>query len=121
MKRVDSHSIDEYKVSCKKVLKKIKREQPNISNHELKKHRGEPSIALYHPLKYFGSISEKMETKLKHYIENESLAKLREDLGNKALKTRFKPIKGETLKKMYYLKYMRSVVHPGENVGTIAG
>lgn len=89
MKRVDSHSIDEYKVLCKKKLKKVKRDQPNISNHDLKKHRGEPSISLYHPLKYFGSISEKMESKLKHYVENESLAKLREALGNKVLKTKF--------------------------------
>lgn len=121
MQRVNSVAIDEYKTKCKKKLKAIKREQPNISNHELKKHRGEPAISLYHPLKYFGSISEKMESKLKHYVETESLAKLREILGDKALKAKFKPIKSETFRKMYFLKYMRSVVHPGENVGTLAG
>ena len=37
------------------------------------------------------------------------------------MKQRFEPIKGETFRKMYYLKYMRSIVHPGENVGTLAG
>ena len=37
------------------------------------------------------------------------------------MKTKFKPIKGETFKKMYFLKYMKSVVNPGENVGTLAG
>jgi hypothetical protein len=36
------------------------------------------------------------------------------------LKSKFKPIKGETFKKTYFLKYMKSLVHPGENVGTIA-
>jgi len=32
--------------------------------------KGDPTISLYHPLRYFGSISEKMEDKLKEYIEN---------------------------------------------------
>jgi DNA-directed RNA polymerase I subunit RPA1 len=45
----------------------------------------------------------------------------RESEGERAPKTRYQAIKGETFKKMYYLKYMKSVAHPGENVGTIAG
>jgi len=48
------------------------------------------------------------------------MAQLIEKLGKKAPKQKFEPIKGDTFKKMYYLKYMKSVVHPGENVGTIA-
>jgi DNA-directed RNA polymerase I subunit RPA1 len=44
-----------------------------------------------------------------------------EDLGKLAPKTKYKTIQGETFKKTYFLKYMKSVVHPGENVGTIAG
>jgi hypothetical protein len=45
----------------KKKLKTILKEKPNMSNHELKKHRGDPVISAFHPLKYFGSISEKMD------------------------------------------------------------
>lgn len=36
------------------------------------------------------------------------------------LKRKFAPIEPETFKKMYYMKYMKSLVHAGENVGTIA-
>ena len=49
------------------------------------------------------------------------MAKKRENLGKSAPKTKFLPIQGDTFRKTYYLKYMRSLVHPGENVGTIAG
>lgn len=45
----------------------------------------------------------------------------RELEGASAPKAKYLPVKGETFQKMYYLKYMKSVAHPGENVGTIAG
>lgn len=32
-----------------------------------------------------------------------------------------KRIKSKTIEKIYYLKYLNSLVHPGENVGTLAG
>ena len=86
-----------------------------------KNHRGDPVISKFHPLRYFGSISEKIDDTLKAYAENESGYVKREREGDSAPKTKFKPIKGETFQKMYYLKYMKSVAHPGENVGTIAG
>lgn len=36
------------------------------------------------------------------------------------LKRRYDAIQPETFQNMYYMKYMKSLVHPGENVGTIA-
>jgi|TARA_B110000285_G_C15138421_1_gene628872 hypothetical protein len=36
------------------------------------------------------------------------------------LKRKFNPIEPETFKNMYYMKYMKSLVNAGENVGTIA-
>lgn len=39
---------------------------------------------------------------------------------NRLLKRKYKPIEPETFKSTYYMKYMKSLVHPGENVGTIA-
>lgn len=120
MERVDKDEVDKYAYKVKKNLKKIKRDHPSISKRDLMRQKGDPAISLYHPLKYFGSISEKMEEKLKDYIENESVIKQNEKRGDMVLKSKFKPIKGDTFKKTYYLKYMKSLVHPGENVGTIA-
>jgi hypothetical protein len=33
---------------------------------------------------------------------------------------KYNPIEPDTFRRMYYMKYMKSLVHPGENVGTIA-
>jgi hypothetical protein len=75
MERVDKDTVENYNYKVKKNLKKIKRENPGIKKRELMRSKGEPAISLYHPLRYFGSISEKMEEKLKEYIENESVIK----------------------------------------------
>lgn len=40
--------------------------------------------------------------------------------GKRSLKQRFPIVDPEEFKKMYYLKYLKSLVHAGENVGTIA-
>lgn len=87
----------------------------------IKAYRGDPVISKMHPLRYFGSISEKIDDQLKAYIEKESGYTKRELEGANAPKAKYLPVKGETFQKMYYLKYMKSVAHPGENVGTIAG
>lgn len=55
-----------------------------------------------------------MDKQLTDYLKNKKENTL-------DIKQRFKPIKQDTLKKMYYLKYINSIVNPGENVGTIAG
>jgi DNA-directed RNA polymerase I subunit RPA1 len=78
-------------------------------------------ISRFHPLRHFGAISEKIDDQLKSYIEKESLAKKIEAQGALAPRMRTQPVQGKAFKSTYYLKYMRSVVHPGENVGTIAG
>jgi len=36
------------------------------------------------------------------------------------LKRKYNPIEPDTFRNMYYMKYMKSLVNPGENVGTIA-
>lgn len=38
----------------------------------------------------------------------------------RTLKRKYKPIEPDTFKSTYFMKYMKSLVHPGENVGTIA-
>lgn len=122
MSKVDGSSVANYKDHSRKLMKKVKKDNPTMSTAEIyRNHRGDPVNSKYHPLKYFGAISEKLDDQLKHYIENESMSKKVEDLGTQAPKSKYKPIQGDTFKKAYFLKYMQSVVHPGENVGTIAG
>jgi DNA-directed RNA polymerase I subunit RPA1 len=122
LSKIDSTSVDEYKHSIRRIQKKIKRDNPHIPSHDIiKANKGDPTISLHHPMRYFGAISEKMDDLLKNYIEKDSISKKYENLGKAAPKTKNKPVQGEAFKKAYFLKYMRSVVHPGENVGTIAG
>lgn len=62
-----------------------------------------------------------MDERLNNYLKNECNYVKTKSLGSKILESKFKPIKPETFKKMYFLKYMKSVADPGENVGTVAG
>jgi len=65
----------------------------------------------------FGAISDKMERELHEYQQQAE-----EEMENtEQIPTLVKKPKAETMKKLYYLKYMKSVAQPGENVGTIAG
>ena len=122
MSRVDTEKAEAYKHADWKQMKRINKEKPQLSKNEImKSFRGDPVISKMHPLRYFGAISEKIDDQLKTYIENESGFQKRENEGASAPKAKYLPVKGETFKKMYYLKYMKSVAHPGENVGTIAG
>lgn len=60
---------------------------------------------------------------LNNYIEtslNDKHKALEAIPTSKKPKMKFAPIDVEDFKKMYYYKYMRSGVEPGENVGTIA-
>ena len=72
MERINKDDADNYKHKCRKELKILKKENPSITKAELKKQQGDPVLSIYHPLKFFGSISETMEEKLKNYLENES-------------------------------------------------
>lgn len=122
MSRVNTEQAESFKHDTRKQMKKYHKEHPTVSKAEIyKSQRGDPVISKFHPLRYFGSISEKIDDQLKQYVENDSQFIKREREGDRAPKTRYQAIKGETFKKMYYLKYMKSVAHPGENIGTIAG
>jgi len=80
----------------------------------------DPILSKYHPHRFFGSISEKMESSVVDYIKNDALAVSLDKQGKKALKYKFPVAEPEEFKKMYYHKYLKSLVNPGENVGTIA-
>ena len=58
-----------------------------------------------------------MEASLKQFLKKDSLSKIE---GKDAPKRKFPIVEPEVFKTMYYMKYLKSVAHPGENVGTIA-
>ena len=77
----------------------------------------DPAISKFNPLRHFGAISEKMEASLRQFLKKDSLSKIE---GKNAPKRKFPIVEPEVFKSMYYMKYLKSVAHPGENVGTIA-
>ena len=81
---------------------------------------GDPLISKFNPLCHFGAISEKMGESMRTYLKKNSLCKKVETEAGKAPKYKFDLIDEENFKQMYYMKYLKSVAHPGENVGTIA-
>ena len=75
---------------------------------------------MFNPQRHFGSISEKMEQQIQKYITSEATKVGVEREGKRSLRHKFPIVDPEEFKKMYYLKYLKSLVHAGENVGTIA-
>ena len=57
---------------------------------------------------------------MRTYLKKDSLMKKVETEMGKAPKYVNPLINEEDFKEMYYMKYIKSVIHPGENVGTIA-
>ena len=57
---------------------------------------------------------------MRTFIKKNSLSKKQELEAGKAPTYKFPLINEEDFKQMYYMKYLKSVAHPGENVGTIA-
>ncbi len=93
MDRVDTNTADLYKHNDRKSMKRVKQANPTLTKAEIyKNYRGDPVISKYHPLKYFGSISEKIDDSLRSYIENESAYVKREKEGQGAPKIKFQPI-----------------------------
>ncbi|KAH5301827.1 DNA-directed RNA polymerase subunit [Parastagonospora nodorum] len=76
----------------------------------------DPALALYEPSRHSGSTSEKFYQAKREYTEKNP---------DKLLKHKKKDPEGEILKKsfeqMLDLKYLRSLVEPGEAVGVVAG
>lgn len=90
MTRVDTETADAYKQSDRKQMKRVKRDNPTLTKAEIYKHyRGDPVISKYHPLRYFGSISEKIDDSLRQYVESDSAYVKREKEGLAAPKIKF--------------------------------
>ena len=115
--------IEPIKREHKTVLKKAKKliqEDSSLTATEAKKMASDPLISKFNPLRHFGTISENMGDQMRTYLKKNSLAKKLEQEGESAPSYKFPLISEEDFKQMYYMKYLKSVAHPGENVGTIA-
>lgn len=93
----------------KKVRKNLKKNE-DLAHYE-QSTKYDPVVSVYSPAKYLGSVSEKFQDKLDNFVKK-----------NSALFTK-RSSDGITEKKfraLMQLKYMRSLVNPGEAVGIIA-
>ena len=61
-----------------------------------------------------------MSESIRNYLKKDSLYKKAEHDEGKTPSYKFPLINEEDFKQMYNMKYMKSIAHPGENVGTIA-
>ncbi|ODV83616.1 hypothetical protein CANARDRAFT_9435 [[Candida] arabinofermentans NRRL YB-2248] len=108
------HLDTETALSYNKKVKKSAKKQSSMAHHE-QENKYDPTISVYSPAKYLGSVSDKFESDLEKFIdENESLF-----ISSKEAKS----TGGITAKKfraLMQLKYMRSLINPGEAVGIIA-
>ncbi|KAH3683394.1 hypothetical protein WICPIJ_005613 [Wickerhamomyces pijperi] len=102
---LDTESAAKYSKKVKKALKKNR----NLPHYE-QSIKYDPTLSLYNPAKHLGSVSEKFEDKLDSFIdENPALFdKKTADVNDKKFKV------------LMQLKYMRSLINPGESVGIIA-
>ena len=82
--------------------------------------RFDPLLSRFHPQKHLGSVPEKLENALQKYLKKDSISKEVKNQGDQALSFKFPLIEPDDFKQMFYLKYMKTVAHAGENVGTIA-
>ncbi|TFY78426.1 hypothetical protein EWM64_g5588 [Hericium alpestre] len=119
------NKVDE-KEAMKYIRKVIKRSaERKEGSQESKRDKYETPMALYNPVRYLGAASEKFAEKLEHYINTnpDKLLELDEEDDNDTskFKRRSELLTAKTLRLLMFIKYMRSIIEPGEAVGLLAG
>ncbi|KAI5950805.1 RPA190 [Candida jiufengensis] len=108
---LDTTEAASYSKKVKKALKKQK-DIPHYEQHI----KYDPVLNVYNPSKYLGAVSEKFSEKLDSFISSHPhlFAQSKEEAksSNKLTEKKFKAL--------MQLKYMRSLINPGESVGIIA-
>ena len=103
----------------KKVIKKST-ERPNMHTPS-KRDKYAPPLSIYNPSRYLGSTSEKFAEALDRYIKtNPDGLLMSKDGRGHAIKKRQPPVPGSRFRMLMNVKYMRSLVDPGEAVGLLA-
>ncbi|QPG73851.1 hypothetical protein FOA43_001166 [Brettanomyces nanus] len=103
---LDSETAVHY---SKKFRKELKRQADVPAWKQSYDH--DPTVSLFNPSRYLGSVSTRFEEELDKFIEqNKSLFKKHSETG----------VSSKKFKALMQLKYMRSLIDPGEAVGIIA-
>ncbi|KGK40558.1 hypothetical protein JL09_g465 [Pichia kudriavzevii] len=101
-------------ISYNKKAKKFAKKQGNVP-HFAESDKYDPTISVYNPARYLGSVSDKFEEKLENFIDqNPQLFVSSKEAKNTGGLT------SKKFKALMQLKYMRSLINPGEAVGIIA-
>ncbi|CAH2351349.1 DNA-directed RNA polymerase I subunit Rpa190p [[Candida] railenensis] len=98
---------------AKKARKNLKKQMDKPHYEQTDKY--DPVLSVYNPAKYLGSVSEKFQDNLDDFISKhgELFASKKDSNSNKKLTEK-------KFRALMQLKYMRSLIHPGESVGIIA-
>jgi len=116
---VESYDLEKLKDSVKFVPNKairralgIRKTKKGSGIAEDQREKGDPVLSKYMPSCYLGAVSEKFEVALRNYIANNP-AKFSKNPNKYQLDP-------DIFRSMMYLKYMHSLVQPGEAVGVLA-
>ncbi|KAH3902860.1 probable DNA-directed RNA polymerase I subunit RPA190 [Saccharomycodes ludwigii] len=104
---VEHLNVDSAIKYAKKALKYRKKHKNEPHYEQTVKY--DPVLAKYNPAKYLGAVSENFQDKLENFIDS-----------NSSLFKNNKGITDKKFKALMQLKYMRSLINPGESVGIIA-
>ncbi|KAG0308698.1 hypothetical protein BGZ98_007169 [Dissophora globulifera] len=86
-----------------------------------KPHKYDPTLSLFSPSSHVGAVSEAFEKKLNDYVDKNPDGIIQSPDGVVTKKSeRFKGLDKKKFKAMMYLRYMNSLVEPGEAVGLLA-
>jgi hypothetical protein len=102
----------------KKVLKRSL-DRPN-KNASAKRDKYDPALSLYSPSRHLGSTSEQFATAVDQYVKTnpDNLIKSKSQVDT--IRRRKAPIPPINFRLLMNVKYMRSLVEPGEAVGLLA-
>ncbi|KAI3404092.2 RPA190 [Candida oxycetoniae] len=98
----------------KKVRKSLKK-QKNVPHYD-QVIKYDPVLNIYNPSKYLGSVSEKFQEKLEEFVSKNPHLFAHSKEEAKTLRK----LTEKKFRALMQLKYMRSLVNPGESVGIIA-
>jgi DNA-directed RNA polymerase I subunit RPA1 len=107
--KIDDNTAIAYMKKSLKALSKGKKEPPL------------PALAVYNPVQYLGSTSEKFAEEVEKYLKQNphNLIKTKRALETK-MTSRIAPIPSQAYRLLMNVRYMRSLADPGEAVGLLA-
>lgn len=115
---LDNLEVEDAVAYAKKVRKHLKK-QGSGSAHFEQSIKYDPVLSIYNPARHLGSVSEKFQDQLEEFIDTS-----KQMFPNKKEKTKGTAMSANITEKKFrslmQLKYMQSLVNPGEAVGIIA-